>query len=197
MPLPLNWIKHPVHGVLSPELTSEDLEFSKYDRIHEYYQSVKLLWLIRTSHLSDDLKLDVKESTPADVCQTLTNAVKLGAMDTGWAEEYFQISEEISWRMNGFPRDFLKQTRRLKSVLSNPPNYEPTPASQPKLSKKSCGFHFLRLPTNVRERIYRLLLVRGSIEIGDFDFGIEPKGLLRRTEYAVYDAKTRRPRRTT
>jgi hypothetical protein len=197
MSLPLNWIKFPVHGVLSPELTSEDLEFAKYDRIHEYYLTVKLLWLIRTTHLPEDLKIDVKESTPADVCHTLTNAVKLGAMDTGWAEEYFRISEETSWRMNGFPKDFLKQMRRLKALVINPPNHEPKPTPQAKRTKKVSGFHFLQLPSNVREQIYRLLLVRGSIEIGDFDFGVEPKGLLRRTEYSLYDAKARRLRRTT
>jgi hypothetical protein len=197
MPLPLNWIKHPVHGVLSLELTSEDLEFARYDRIHEYYHTVKLLWLIRTSHLSDELKIDVKESAPADICRTLTDAVKLGAMDTGWAEEYFRVSEETSWRMNGFPRDFLKQQRRLKALIINPPNHSAKPTPQAKPTNKLAELHFLQLPTNVREQIYRLLLVRGSIEIGDFDFGIEPKGFFRRTEYSLYDTKARRLRRTT
>jgi hypothetical protein len=197
MPLPLNWIKFPVHGVLPSELTSEDLEFAKYDRIHEFYLSIKLLWLIRTSKLPDDLRIEIKESTPADVYQTLTNAVKLGAMDTGWSDEYFQISEEASWRMNGFPRDFLKQQRRLKALLASPPNenMKPTPSAKP--TKTSAGFHFLQLPIDVRKIIYRLLLVRGSIEIGDFDFGVEPKGLFRRTEYSLWDTKARRLRRTT
>ena len=197
MPLPLNWIKYPLHGLLPPELTSEDLEFAKYDRIHEFYQTVKLLWLIRTSHLPGDLKIDIKESTPADVCRILTNAVQSGVMDTGWSEEYFQISEETSWRMNGFPRDFLKQQRRLKALLISPPNENTKPTPQAKPKKSSAGFDFLKLPADIRKTIYRLLLVRGSIEIGDFDFNVEPKGLFRRTEYSLYDTKARRLRRTT
>ncbi|QDS69477.1 hypothetical protein FKW77_006397 [Venturia effusa] len=199
MPLPMNWIKVPGYRhVLPPELTSEDLDFARYDKIHEYYLFVKLLWLIRSQTLPNDLKIDVKESIPADVCRTLHHAVKLGAMDTGWVDEYFTISEEVSVRMHGFPRDFLKQQRRLQSLINNPPNpdVESTTRSQP--TKKSSGFHFLQLSRAIRDRIYRLLMVRRSdIQIGDFDFGVQPTGLFRRTEYELYDTKTRRPRRTT
>ena len=68
--MPLNWVKYPVSGVLSPELTTEDLEFVTFGRIHEYYQGVKLLWLIRTNHLPNDLRTKIQETTPSDVCQT-------------------------------------------------------------------------------------------------------------------------------
>lgn len=197
MPLPLNWIRFPVHGVLSPELTSEDLEFARFDKIHEFYHSVKLLWLIRTTTLPNDLEMNIRESAPADLCKTLNNAVKLGAMDTGWADEFFSISEEISWRMNGFPKEFLIQQRRLKALIHRPPNQDTKPTPRAKPIKKLIGFHFLRLPERVRDQIYRLLLVRKSIQIGDFDFNVEPKGLFRRTEYSLYDAKEHRLRRTT
>lgn len=199
MSLPMNWIKVPAYGhVLPPELTSEDLEFAKYDKIHEYYLFVKLVWLIRTQALPTDLKIDVKESIPADVCRTLHNAVKLGAMDTGWADEYFMISEEVSVRMRGFPREFLKQQRRLQSLIKNPPNPDTRPVPQSNPIKKSIGFHFLRLPEAVRQRVYRFLLIRKSdIQIGDFDFGVQPSAFFRRTEYELYDPKARRQRRTT
>lgn len=199
MPLPLNWIKVPGHRhVLPPELTSEELEFARYDKIHEYYLFVKLLWLIRSQTLPTDLKIDVRESTPADICQILHNAVKLGAMDTGWADEYFTISEEVSVRMGGFPRDFLKQQRRLQSLINDPPVPNAIPMSKSKPTGKTAGFHFLELPNAIRMRLYRLLLVRRSdIQIGDFDFGVEPRGLFRRTEYELYDNKDRRQRRTT
>lgn len=195
----MNWIKWPVHGVLPPELTSEDLQFAKYDKIHEYYHTVKLLWLIRTQNLPNDLKVDVRESTPADVCRTLHNAVNLGAMDTGWADEYFNLSEEISWRMGGFPKEFLIQQRRLKALINNnPSNPDTKPAPQSTPIKRPAGFHFLQLPDAVRDQIYRFLLVRKSdIQIGDFDFSVKPTGLFRRTEYELYDTRGRRQRRTT
>ncbi|KAE9973472.1 hypothetical protein BLS_003579 [Venturia inaequalis] len=199
MPLPMNWIKVPGYRhILPPELTSEDLTFAKYDKIHEYYLFVKLVWLIRTQALPNDLRIEVRESTPADVCRTLQNAVKLGAMDTGWADEYFTISEEVSVRMSGFPKEFLIRQRRLQSLISNPPNPHTESVPQSKPTKKLAGFHFLRLPDAVRQRIYRFILVRKSdIQVGDFDFGVEPRGFFRRTEYSLYDSKERRQRRTT
>lgn len=195
----MNWIKVPGYRhILPPELTSEDLTFAKYDKIHEYYLFVKLVWLIRTQALPNDLRIEVRESTPADVCRTLQNAVKLGAMDTGWADEYFTISEEVSVRMSGFPKEFLIRQRRLQSLISNPPNPHTESVPQSKPTKKLAGFHFLRLPDAVRQRIYRFILVRKSdIQVGDFDFGVEPRGFFRRTEYSLYDSKERRQRRTT
>jgi hypothetical protein len=201
--MPLNWVKYPVSGVLSPELTAEDLEFVTFARIDEYYQGVKLLWLIRTNNLPNELRMKIQETIPGNVCQVLEDAVKSGVMDTGWADDYYHAIEEVSWRMGGFPKDLLKSHRRLKTLLTQPYQEAGQPFQNiPKDTKstnnsKESGKHdFFKLPHAVRQRIYQFSLVRGTIRISDYDPDYNPKGLFRRTEYEIYDTKKRRYRRT-
>jgi len=207
--MPTNWIKHAVSQTPTI-ITGDDLVQVDEGKLSEYYQSVKLLSLLRSSVLPDTLKNRLQNSGPPKYCSILEEAISSGNfMDTGWTDEYYHAAEEVSFRMRGYPKASRAQWRSLQDAIREQEYKEwneepiqesakskPSPPPAPARSR-----YFLDLPSEIRDQIYRHLLVRENISIGDWQvewLESQPKNRwLRRTEYDVFDAKTRHKRRTT
>lgn len=203
--MPSNWIRHAISST-PVHLTEEDLAQVDEGKIHEFFQSVKFLALIRHAFPAD-LYAALRQCHSSEFSHVLVKAVSSGSfMETGWVDEYFHSCEEVSFRMRGYPRMCRSQWRSLREAASlNGCNHFPsqvhdTQSSTPGLvsqKSKSDHFRFLDLPSEVRNRIYRLLLYRDPVVVGDWNVTSVSPALFRRTEYEVVVAGSQWPRRTT
>jgi hypothetical protein len=195
----LNWVTHTLSSV-PPFLTEEDLKSAPEARISEFHSGLKVLFLIRNRTLPLDLLPYVKVMQASRLPELLTEVLVSGLyMDLDFCEEYFNCAEEVSQRMRGFPKECLAMWRKLRALQIDAAasGLKANDTNANANSYPNTSFTFLQLPMEIRQRIYRILLYRGTLEIGDWAFDTKVTGLLRRTEYEAFDWRKRYPRRTT
>ena len=164
--------------------------------------AVKILFLLRSQSLPTEL-VSLFKKTPASHVPAFFANVSENYMDLGFCDEYLACAEEVSYRMCGYPRECLTVLRKLKACYVEPENIGliSGKVGDRVLPKddvpRAPAIPFLELPEKVREHIYQHLLCPRTIDIGDWGLDVHPSGLLRRTEYDVYDSRKRCPRRTT
>lgn len=190
---PKVWIPYSISE--SPAiLTDEDIVSAKSDQILEFYTGLRITFMIRAESLPET----ITESTANTLFTYLFHEIDSDEyMDVGWVDEYIHAAQEISHRMRGHPKELRKQIAKLQRANQ-------TPSGRRKLRhakrvKSKAGEKFLALPQKVRDRIYRLLLVRGSVTICDWSVASirAMKSISRRTEYDVHDSHSKSLKRTT
>jgi hypothetical protein len=188
------WIKHALES-LPPILTEEDITKVSPAKISEFYQGVKMLVLIRANSFPDEL-IEAVQSRPAvEFDQVLYAALSSGVfMDVGWVDDWLHAVNELSVRMEGFPRELKKRIHVLEAAARAPGGLF-NPDQDMNMEDLPSVFRFLDLPKPIRERIYRFLLLKESIVVCDWAAGVTPTGVLRRTDYDV--RVNRETRRTT
>ena len=175
-------------------LTEEDIQTVEKDRLLQFYTGLRLTFMIRAS----DIPLSLRDTNAECFFAVLYEEINSGEyMDVGWVDAYVQAAHEISYRMQGHPRELRKQISELKKATQLPSGHR-----RMKIDSKTDDhkeYSFLYLDSKIRTRIYRHLLLAESIIIADWCLGSleRLKSIQRRTEYDVYDIKSRQLRRTT
>jgi hypothetical protein len=184
MASPGAWIMHPLES-MPPILTEEDITTVSQNKIIEFYQGVKMLVLIRANSFPDEL-IDAVRSHPAiEFDQILYEALTAGVfMDVGWVDDWLHAVTELSARMRGFPRA-LKRRIHVLEAAARAPGAGVNQDRDQNMEDSAPVFRFLDLPIEVRQRVYRLFLLKQSIVVCDWAAGISPKGVRRRTDYDV------------
>jgi hypothetical protein len=188
-----SWIPYPLDE--SPAIiTNEDIQTVNGDRILQFYTGLRLTFMIRAS----DIPQSLRDSHALSFYAVLFEEVNSGEyMDVGWVDEYVHAAGEISHRMKGYPKELRKQISELKKVIQLPFGsrrvvVETKPTSNSK-------YAFLALDPKIRSRIYKHLLLGESIVIADWSLGTleRLKSIQRRTEYDVYNSRSKQLHRTT